>query len=103
MNIRSGPNRGLDRIGPGGVGRGQAQLDLVRRGPCPDRRGGVAGQVVAHDVDRGPSDGLVAGVVFAGDPGNGGMGYALSAEQVRPGIDRAIAADRQADLGACRF
>ena len=49
-------------------------------------------------VDRGFSDGLVAGVVFAGDPGNGGMGYALSAEQVRPGIDRAIAADRQADL-----
>jgi len=48
-------------------------------------------------------DGLVAGVVFAGDPGEGGTGYALTAEQVRPGIDRAIEADQPADVGACRF
>jgi S1-C subfamily serine protease len=49
------------------------------------------------------ADGSVAGVVFAGDPGEGGTGYALSAEQVRPDIDRATTAEQQADVGACRF
>jgi S1-C subfamily serine protease len=49
------------------------------------------------------SRGLVGGVVFAGDPGHAEIGYALTAEQVRPGIDRAIDAGRQADVGACRF
>jgi hypothetical protein len=46
---------------------------------------------------------VVAGVVFAGDPGHTGTGYALTAEQVHSGIDRAIAADQAADVGACRF
>jgi hypothetical protein len=49
------------------------------------------------------ADELVADVVFAGDPADGATGYPLSANQVRPGVDRAIIAGHQAGLGACRF
>ncbi|MGH3975529.1 MAG: trypsin-like peptidase domain-containing protein, partial [Pseudonocardiaceae bacterium] len=49
------------------------------------------------------SAGLVGGVVFAGDPGNRASGYALTAEQVRPGIEAAIARNQEAGIGACRF
>ena len=41
----------LDRVGPGGIGRGQAQFDLVPRRPGPDGRGLVRRQVVHDDVD----------------------------------------------------
>ena len=49
------------------------------------------------------SDGLVGGVVFAGNPGDRASGYALTAEQVRPSIEDAIARNQEASLGACRF
>ena len=47
------PELGLDRVGPGRVGRGEAQLDLVARGPGPDGGGLVRRQVVHDHVDRG--------------------------------------------------
>jgi S1-C subfamily serine protease len=85
----------VDAIGRDIYGQGTSAREILALA-APVRQSDSGGPFVT-------SDGLVAGVVFAGDPGNGGIGYALSAEQVRPGIDRAIAADRQADLGACRF
>src|SRR6185369_10729801 len=51
-----GPDRaelGFDRVGPGSVGRGQAQVHAVARCPAADLRGGVDRQVVADDVDGG--------------------------------------------------
>lgn len=44
---------GLDRVGPGGVGRGEAQFALVLLRPAADVRSGVGGEVVQDDVDRG--------------------------------------------------
>src|SRR5258705_11502492 len=66
---RRGPNWASvngDRVGPGGVGRGQAQFDLVPRGPGPDGRSLVRREVVEDDVDRcvvgaGGADGLQRG------------------------------------------
>ncbi|MGH4010239.1 MAG: trypsin-like serine protease [Pseudonocardiaceae bacterium] len=49
------------------------------------------------------SAGLVGGVVFAGDPGDRASGYALTAEQVRPGIEGAIAWNQEVGVGACRL
>jgi S1-C subfamily serine protease len=60
-------------------------------------------------VERGDSGGpfvtaggRVGGVVFAGDP-EGDTGYALAANQVRPGVEDAIARDQEVGVGACRF
>jgi S1-C subfamily serine protease len=49
------------------------------------------------------SDGLVGGVVFAGDPGNRANGYALAAEQVHPAVQAAIGRNQEVGVGACRF
>lgn len=49
------------------------------------------------------SAGLVGGVVFAGSPEDRARGYALTAEQVRPGIEGAIARNQEVGVGACRF
>lgn len=49
------------------------------------------------------SDGLVGGVVFAGNPEDRATGYALTAEQVRPGIESAISRNQEVSVGACRF
>jgi hypothetical protein len=43
----------LDRVGPGGVGRGEAQFYLVLLRPAADAGAGVGGEVVQDDVDRG--------------------------------------------------
>ncbi|MHA6793498.1 MarP family serine protease [Pseudonocardia bannensis] len=66
--------------------------------------------VLTAAVERGDSggpfvtsDGLVGGVVFAADPGENGTGYALTAEQVRPGVEGAIARTQEVGVGACRF
>jgi hypothetical protein len=42
-------------------------------------------------------------VVFAGDPGGGATGYALTSEEVRRGVEPAIAARQPVAVGACRF
>lgn len=46
--------------------------------------------------------GQVAGVVFAAAAAEPGVGYALTAEQVRPAIDAAIAANTAVAAGSCR-
>jgi S1-C subfamily serine protease len=88
----------------------QGRLDAIGRdiyGHGSTRREILALAVAVEQGDSGgpfvTSDGAVAGVVFAGDPGHAGTGYALTAEQVRPGIDHAIDVDQPADVGACRF
>lgn len=48
-------------------------------------------------------DGVVAGVVFAASTSEPGVGYALTAERVRPDVDAAVARNTQASTGACRF
>ena len=66
--------------------------------------------VLAASLEQGDSGGpfvtsagLIGGVVFAGDPSNRASGYALTAEQVRPGIEAAIARNQEVGVGACRF
>lgn len=66
--------------------------------------------VLAAAVERGDSggpfvtaDGQVGGVVFAGAPDGSPTGYALTAEQVRPVVDDAIARDVPVGTGDCRF
>lgn len=49
------------------------------------------------------SAGQVGGVVFGANAANPGTGYALTAEQVRPAVDAAIARNSPADTGRCRF
>ncbi|HXV93466.1 MAG TPA: MarP family serine protease, partial [Pseudonocardia sp.] len=65
--------------------------------------------VLAAPVEQGDSggpfvtaDGRVGGVVFAGDPGDRGTGYALTADAVQPRVEAAIGAGQAADVGACR-
>jgi S1-C subfamily serine protease len=85
----------VDAIGRDIYGQGSAAREILALA-APVQQGDSGGPFVT-------AAGLVAGVVFAGDPADGATGYALSAEQVRPGIDHAITAQQQADLGACRF
>lgn len=46
------PEVRLDRVGPGRVGRGEAQLDPVLLRSAPDGVAPVGGQVVQDHVDR---------------------------------------------------
>jgi S1-C subfamily serine protease len=85
----------VDAIGRDIYGQGTAAREVLALA-APVQQGDSGGPFVTDD-------GSVAGVVLAGEPGGGETGYALSAEQVRPGIDRAISAQHQADVGACRF
>ena len=60
---------------------------------------------VAAGDSGGPfvtSAGQVAGVVFAAAAAEPGIGYALTAEQARPQVDAAIAANQAVATGACR-
>ena len=47
--------------------------------------------------------GQVAGVVFAASPNEAGVGYALTAERVRPDVDAAIGRNSSVPNGGCRF
>jgi len=85
----------LDAIGRDIYGQGSTRREILALA-APVQQGDSGGPFVT-------SKGLVAGVVFAGDPGHAGTGYALTAEQIRPVIDQAIDADQQAEVGACRF
>jgi S1-C subfamily serine protease len=85
----------LDAIGRDIYGQGSTRREILALA-ATEQQGDSGGPFVT-------SGGVVAGVVFASDPGHAGTGYALTAEQVRPGIDHAIAADKPADVGACRF
>jgi S1-C subfamily serine protease len=65
---------------------------------------------LAADVDQGDSggpfvtvDGRVGGVVFAAAAADPGVGYALTAAQVQPGIAEAMARNTPVPTGQCRF
>jgi S1-C subfamily serine protease len=65
---------------------------------------------LSADVQQGDSGGpfvtaagRVGGVVFAASPNERGVGYALTAETVRPHVDAAIARNASVPTGACRF
>lgn len=49
------------------------------------------------------SEGRVGGVIFAGDPGQQFTGYSVSAEQIRPTVEAAIAQNQEVAVGDCRF
>jgi S1-C subfamily serine protease len=85
----------LDAVGRDIYGAGTAHREILA----------LAAQVEQGD-SGGPfvtSDGLVGGVVFAGDPGNRANGYALTAEQVHPAVQAAIGRNQEVGVGACRF
>jgi S1-C subfamily serine protease len=84
----------LDAIGRDIYGESRVRRDILALSASVER-GDSGGPFVT-------SDGLVGGVVFAGDPG-GGTGYALTAGEVRPVVEGAIARNQAADVGACRF
>ena len=95
MVVRPATVRGrIDAIGRDIYGRAIARREILAP-RCPVQRGDSGGPFVT-------SVGLVGGVVFAGDPGDGATGYALTAEEVGPSIERAIAAAQQVSVGACR-
>jgi S1-C subfamily serine protease len=86
-----------------------ADLDAIGRDIYGDSR--VRREIIAlsASVERGDSggpfvtsDGLVGGVVFAGDP-SGGTAYALTVDEVRPAVEEAIRRNQEVGVGACRF
>jgi S1-C subfamily serine protease len=86
-----------------------ADLDAIGRDIYGDSR--VRREIVAlsASVEQGDSggpfvtgDGLVGGVVFAGDP-SGGTAYALAVDEVRPAVEEAIRRNQEVGVGACRF
>jgi S1-C subfamily serine protease len=96
MVVRPATVRGrIDAIGRDIYGEAIARREILALA-APVQRGDSGGPFVT-------SEGLVGGVVFAGDPGDGAAGYALTAEETRPSIERAIAAAQQVSVGACRF
>ncbi|HWH32274.1 MAG TPA: MarP family serine protease [Egibacteraceae bacterium] len=65
---------------------------------------------LAANVQQGDSGGPfvtaageVGGVVFAASPHEPGVGYALTAERVRPDVDAAIGRNSSVPTGACRY
>lgn len=87
----------------------QGRLDAIGRDIYGESR--VRREILAlsASVERGDSggpfvtsDGLVGGVVFAGDP-SGGTAYALSVDEARPVVENAIARNEEVGVGACRF
>ena len=87
----------------------QARIDAIGRdiyGGSRVRREILALSALVGQGDSGgpfvSSEGLVGGVVFAGDPG-GGTGYALTAGEVRPVVEDAIDRNQEVGVGACRF
>ncbi len=85
----------IEALGRDIYGQGSARREILALG-APLEQGDSGGPFVT-------SDGVVGGVVFAGDPGDRARGYALTAEQVRPGIEAAIAGNQEVAVGACRF
>src|SRR5207342_1044581 len=90
-----------DRVGPGGVGRGEAQLDVMPTGQGPDRGGLVRRQVVEDDVDRlvvgsGRPDalergeGVLAALVQPGDPPQPVLGEVIAAVEVADPVSAVV-------------
>lgn len=85
----------ITAVGRDIMGSGRVERDVLVV-TAPVQRGDSGGPFVT-------ADGLVGGVVFAGEPGAGGDGYVLSAEQVRPGVEAGIARGAEVGVGSCRF
>lgn len=75
-------------------------------------RGATTREILTLDAAVQPGDsggpfvtqaGEIGGVVFAASTAGDGVGYALTAERVRPDVEAAIARNAQAPTGACRF
>jgi S1-C subfamily serine protease len=47
--------------------------------------------------------GRIGGIVFAASTSDGGLGFALTAERVRPDVEAAIARNTPAATGSCRY
>jgi S1-C subfamily serine protease len=95
MVVRPATVRGrLDAVGRDIYGESRVRREIIALS-APVERGDSGGPFVT-------GDGLVGGVVFAGDPG-GDVGYALTAEEARPVVDDAITRNQEAGVGACRF
>lgn len=102
---------------PGGQREMAVKPAVVRdRGEALGRdiysRGLVSREILtlSADVQQGDSGGpfvtaagQVGGVVFAASPNEAGVGYALTAERVRPDVDAAIARNSSVGTGGCRF
>jgi S1-C subfamily serine protease len=85
----------IDAVGRDIYGQGSVRREIL-----------VLAAALVQGDSGGPfvtSDGRVGGVVFAGNPEDHVTGYALTAEQVRPGIEDAIARNQEVSVGACRF
>jgi S1-C subfamily serine protease len=76
-------------------GRGAALREILTLS-APVRRGDSGGPFVT-------GDGRVGGVVFAAAAAEEGIGYALTAERVRPDVDAAVGRNTPASTGPCRF
>jgi len=85
----------IDAIGRDIYGQGSARREILALAAAV-RQGDSGGPFVT-------SAGRVGGVVFAGDPSNRAVGYALTAEQIRHGITAAIARNQNVSVGSCRF
>ncbi len=85
----------IEAIGRDIYGQGSARREILALAAAV-QQGDSGGPFVT-------SAGRVGGIVFAADPGNRTIGYALTAEQVRPGVAAAIARNQRVAVGACRF
>ncbi len=96
LNVRPAAVRGRsEAVGRDIYGRGVSTREIL-----------TLEAAVAGGDSGGPfvtADGRVAGVVFAASSTEAGVGYALTAERVRPDVDAAIAANAPVGTGACRF
>jgi S1-C subfamily serine protease len=84
-----------EAVGRDIYGRGTVRREILGLA-APVQRGDSGGPFVT-------SRGLVGGVIFAADTADRGNGFGLTAEQVRPGVETAIARNQPAGVGACRF
>jgi S1-C subfamily serine protease len=85
----------LDAVGRDIYGSDQARREVVVL-TAPVEQGDSGGPFVT-------GDGRVGGVVFAGDPGEESVGYALTAEEVQPAVEAAIGQGQEVGVGDCRF
>lgn len=84
-----------EAIGRDIYGRGLASREILTL-QADVRRGDSGGPFVT-------ARGLVGGVVFAAAPAEPGVGYALTAERVRPDVEAAMARNAPVPTGECRF
>lgn len=96
LNVRPAAVRGRqEAVGRDIYGRGVTSREIL-----------TLSAAVAPGDSGGPfvtEAGQVAGVVFAASTAGDGVGYALTAERVRPDVEAAVARNSAVPTGACRF